>query len=607
MIMKKNTLCFLLVLSGLFTMSAVAQTDRDSLIRRDLLLEKEYNPMLETAGKIYRVPETEELKTKGTEVRFSLSEAPTLTPGEYVPLRAAEARTYFPAREQKAYVRLGAGYDWSGLGDLQWNILKGSRHLLDFTAWHRSSFGKVTLQPDLGTRAKHIDNRLGLNYQWHLSSAEFRAGLSERFYAWNYYGRSWSNLPLQNRDSLVVPDLQWFSDTKLSLGIESKPWDKAFDYAFNVDAHYFRLGKALAKDSLAGAGPAETEIDAGLALNYQFNDNLDIGLDARFRAFFYQRGLSSQRFSLADHMQYDPLFPAYNDAPANVLWFEMNPHATYSLGLWDFGLGFRLSYLDGQKLLIAPTASVDRPLGNWAKLNVGIDGGQRLYSYREGLELNSYLDPSIRLLPEYSPVALRGALQVKPFSGLNMAVFTGYSFTRDLAMFYNALPVDSGLLNHLSYSSLFMADYVKMNKLYLGLDFNYVYRKTLNLSGKISYNHYIASSDNAKTDILLESNARRPWHKPAFEGEALLSLTPGEQTAFFASYHWEGVRYAPDYFNTYRSLPDIHYLSLGASYDITRRLGVFLHLNNVLNQFYEVWNAYPSQGFTAVVGVSYSF
>ena len=62
-------------------------------------------------------------------------------------------------------------------------------------------------------------------------------------------------------------------------------------------------------------------------------------------------------------MQYDPLFPAYNDAPANVLWFEMNPHATYSLGLWDFGLGFRLSYLDGQKLLIAPTASVDRPLG----------------------------------------------------------------------------------------------------------------------------------------------------------------------------------------------------------------------------------------------------
>jgi outer membrane receptor protein involved in Fe transport len=152
-----------------------------------------------------------------------------------------------------------------------------------------------------------------------------------------------------------------------------------------------------------------------------------------------------------------------------------------------------------------------------------------------------------------------------------------------------------------------MADYVKMNKLYLGLDFNYVYRKTLNLSGKISYNHYIASSDNAKTDILLESNARRPWHKPAFEGEALLSLTPGEQTAFFASYHWEGVRYAPDYFNTYRSLPDIHYLSLGASYDITRRLGVFLHLNNVLNQFYEVWNAYPSQGFTAVVGVSYSF
>lgn len=605
--MKKNTRYFLAGIFSLLALSLSAQAAQDSLIRRDLMIEKEYNPMLETAGKIYRVPETEDLRTKETEVRFSLSEAPTLTPGEYVPLRAAEARSYFPAREQKAYVRLGAGYHWATLGDAQWTILKGPRHLLDLTAWHRSSFGKVTLQPDLAARAKHVDSRLGLNYQWHLNSAEFKAGLSERFYAWNYYGRYWSNLPLQNRDSLVVPDMQWFSDTKLSLGIESKPWDKAFDYALNVDAHYFRLGKALAKDSLAGAGPAETELDANLVLNYQINDKLGIGLESRVRALFYQREASSQRFSLADHMQYDPAFPAFNDVPANAFWLEINPHATYTLGLWDFGLGFRLSYLGGQKLLIAPTASVNRPLGNWAKFNFEIEGGQRFYSYREGLELNSYLDPSIRLLPEYSPVALRGALQIKPLSGLNMTAFTGYSFTRDVAMFYNALPVDSGGLNHLSYSRLFMANYVKMNKLYLGLGFNYAYKKTLNLSGKFSYNHYIVSSDNVKTDLLLSSNARRPWHKPAFEAEALLNLTPTDQTAFFVSYHWEGTRFAPDYFNAYRRLPDIHYLSLGGSYEITRRLGVFLHLNNVLNQFYEVWNAYPSQGFTAVAGASYSF
>lgn len=605
--MKKNLLYFLLGIFSLYPLSTQAKTAPDSLIRRDLLLEKEYNPMLETAGKIYRVPETEDLKTKETEVRFSISEAPAMTPGEYVPLRAAEARTYFPAREQKAYVRLGGGYHWATLGDAQWNILKGPRHLLDLTAWHRSSFGKVTLQPDLASRAKLVDSRVGLNYQWHLNSAEFRAGLSERFYAWNYYGRSWSNLPMQNRDSLAMPGMQWFSDTRLSLGLESKPWDKAFDYAFNVDAHYFRLGKALAKDSLAGAGPAETELDADLALNYQINDKLSIGLDTRVRALFYQRGASSQRFSLADHMQYDPAFAAFNDAPVNAFWFELNPRARYSLGLWDFGLGFRLSYLGGQKMLIAPVASVNRPLGNWAKFNFEVDGGQKLYSYREGLELNSYLDPSIRLLPEYSPIALRGALQIKPLSGLNMTAFTGYSYTQNVAMFYNALPVDSGMLNHLSYSKLFMTEYVKMNKLYVGLGFNFAYKKTLDLSAKLSYNHYIASSNDLKMDMLLSSNARRPWHKPAFEAEAMLNVSPTEQTAFFVSYHWEGTRYAPDYFSAFRRLPDIHYLSLGGSYDVTRRLGVFLHLNNVLNQFYEVWNDYPSQGFTAVVGASYSF
>jgi hypothetical protein len=48
-------------------------------------------------------------------------------------------------------------------------------------------------------------------------------------------------------------------------------------------------------------------------------------------------------------------------------------------------------------------------------------------------------------------------------------------------------------------------------------------------------------------------------------------------------------------------------LNIGINYHPVDKFTVFLNLNNLLNQNYERWNLYPSFGFNAMAGVSFSF
>ena len=45
------------------SLSLFAQNQSDSLIMRDILLEKDYSPQIENAGKVYQTPGTEALNT----------------------------------------------------------------------------------------------------------------------------------------------------------------------------------------------------------------------------------------------------------------------------------------------------------------------------------------------------------------------------------------------------------------------------------------------------------------------------------------------------------------------------------------------------------------
>jgi hypothetical protein len=54
-------------------------------------------------------------------------------------------------------------------------------------------------------------------------------------------------------------------------------------------------------------------------------------------------------------------------------------------------------------------------------------------------------------------------------------------------------------------------------------------------------------------------------------------------------------------------LPAYFDLNLNAGYDINKKIGAFLRLNNILNSDYELYKNYPVQGFQIMAGATYKF
>jgi len=84
-------------------------------------------------------------------------------------------------------------------------------------------------------------------------------------------------------------------------------------------------------------------------------------------------------------------------------------------------------------------------------------------------------------------------------------------------------------------------------------------------------------------------------------------VRPVDRLTVFADYRLEALRYAPTATAFSRMLNPINDLSFGANYKMNKEVGIFMHVNNLLDQRYQVYYGYPVHGFTALVGGSVSF
>ena len=153
-----------LILALLCSVQALAQTNQDTLIQRDLILEKDYVPVIESTDKLLILPETEPLTQKKRNADFSLSGSPAPLKGVYVPLPAPTLITEYPASKKWGYFSFAGGSKTAFLGDAQVNLLRQSKQTLDVRLLHRSIFGDITNSMAETKRSFMNQNRLMGNY-----------------------------------------------------------------------------------------------------------------------------------------------------------------------------------------------------------------------------------------------------------------------------------------------------------------------------------------------------------------------------------------------------------------------------------------------------------
>lgn len=590
----------ILVLAGCISTATLnAQTakktptaKKDTLIQRDLVMEKEYQPTVGTAEKLAVLPEIETQEVDKQPLAFSISESPTTVVGDYNPLPAAGIHITYPASNQFGYVRLGVGSHRSFLGDAQINLIRQSKQALDINFQHRSVFGDLTNSANELKRSYLNKNNLVVTYKLHRENNEIDAKLAEIYNAWNYYG-TWKTDPLET-GSLSVPGGQWSSDSQFGFGIKSKDLGQSFSYALHAEGHHFRLGRGV---NQAGAssdekGGREKELSLKGSLNYDLNTLFHLGLDAKIRNLSYRAPIS--------------LGTTTTDF-TDRHWFEFAPFARMTYKKWMLAAGLKLSIptLENERVKANIIASASTALGEKTIFSAKLDGGVEPLSYREGLEMNPYLDPAIRLKSSWKVFDLSAKIDYRPSQNLRLSPVVGYDITKDAAFFYNGYPNGSDINN--AFGNIFGVKYMTSNRFKMGVNGLYSYHTLLTILGELNYNQYLNFSSTDAVDDQLKANGRKAWYRPGVEMRLRADVSPNEKLNIFFDYKMEALRYAADNTDFCKKLDDISDLSLGANYKLTKDVGVFLHLNNLLDQRYEVWNAYPVHGFTAIIGGSVTF
>jgi len=126
------------------------------------------------------------------------------------------------------------------------------------------------------------------------------------------------------------------------------------------------------------------------------------------------------------------------------------------------------------------------------------------------------------------------------------------------------------------------------------------FMEDLDLSTKIDLNSYSVST----------LKIQKPFERPAFEWMVTGNYNIAHKITFGADLFFVGSRDATDLsFKQVTTLKPYIDLNVHASYAFAnvKGLKVFLELNNIFGNQYEVWNYYPVRGFQILGGVSYSF
>ncbi|MDR0541268.1 MAG: hypothetical protein LBH19_03545, partial [Dysgonamonadaceae bacterium] len=340
-----KSIYFMLLLSiCAMPLHAQKTTAKDTLLNREMTLEKEYNPIIERAAKINQLPELREPQAPKSKVEFSnYSTAYEAQPG----LTSLMPKSIFAdlnASKYAGYAKLLLSSILDVNGDIAYQILNNSRDYLDVYFSHRSSNSRNPgLQlPSESQKFFMNDNWGGFNFSHDFDNAKLSADLKYTYSAFNYSGLTITNLE-QIMASSVWPEatpvyeIQTYPNQvnnmlEANAGIFSDTPDK-LNYKVNLKYTYFKQ-KYLSQTNIPGASENRVIIDWDLHDSY--NSTSGFGLSGFYRTYKY----SSEEFRVWNAYNNDiMLYSVLSLAP---YYYVEGSNLNLTLGLRaDFELGGR--------------------------------------------------------------------------------------------------------------------------------------------------------------------------------------------------------------------------------------------------------------------------
>jgi len=527
--------------------------------QKEVRVVKPYSPTLSGAEKIELLPSMNEtIEFDIPSITYELYPKRYESQFRVEPIMAARMVKMPLQRLYKSQLTLGFGNYLTPLAELNINQLRSRNGTFGVHLKHHSMNGKVKLDNDLKAPAGFNENELDVYGSRFLKNAVFDYGLGASYNSYVHYGVSPELDTILDREDAVNP--YFMAEGKL--GLHSMHADSFhINYKASLEYHYF----THEFDQAEHGGKAEINFDKKLRV-------LDIAGELG-------------GIWLGHYPDWDTLV-----GNQTIFWF--NPSVSKGTSQWRFTAGVNF-YGEVNNELFTPHL-YPRAMFQFHMVKeiivpyFGVDGYLETNSYRQLVEENPYIVPSLAVRPTNNKMIGYLGLKGHISDAVSYNLKASYSIIDDAHFYVN--DNSDPLMNQFTV----VYDDVTLGTLH----------GELTVQPGDSWKVFLKGNYYSYITMVSED---QPWNKPEFDISLQARYNMGDKIILNAGIYTIGSRYYENYnLALEETLPLTFDLNLGMEYRYSKLLSFWVRFNNMTGQSYYLYNQYPSYKFRAMLGFSYA-
>lgn len=548
--MNRYILSATLCLASAALMQAQTQP-ADTTVNRTVVVEQEYNPLINDARKMNVVPKVEPVSVEKRAVQYDA----TLMPAATIPATDMDAYQgkETTAKAQPGYVRLGYGNNNNLDVAAHYGFRWGENDFLN-TSFSLDGFaGDLKMSKDRPTEWEHRDfrTRAAVDYTHRFRRLDFNTAA--------HFGlRNFNYLPLMHLDK------QKFLNGDLHLGIASTTEEQPLQYKLetNLMLYQRQVDEQEIKDA------TEQLIRTRADVWGRINDQSAVGIAAAIDNTFYSK------------LPFD-----------NHTTIDVNPYYRFSNEHWNVRAGAHIDIAAGygKAFQVAPDVEASYNFIPTVQIYAQAKGGRIANDFRRLEAVDPYPSLFQPLESTYEQINAAVGLKVSPFPGLNLHLYGGYQMLNN--DIYNTYAYYQSGYIAMAFSGYAQEDTYNY---YAGMDAAYQYKERIKLGASALYRNWEVG-DGVLSEFPI-------CYKPELQIDAHVSAQPIDNLWVTMGYRHES-RAAINLYD----IDPVSDLYLNATYEVFRGIAPYVRVNNLLDKYYEYSLFMPAQGFNICGGVSFRF
>ncbi len=575
----KYTSLFFLSLFCLMSLSVFAQREKDTIKTEKLIIIKQYSPTLNDAFKIKSKPSvSDSIKNTQIDVNYSIFSVPvasTFTPTKGV---AGSVKPQALPYNYQNYARLGAGNFTNILGQFYGSLFLSRSKKLNIDFNHLSSEGGIegeVLDDDF------MDTSLNLSLESSERFFSWKTGIGVDYKRYNWYGVDLENF---NFNPLVLDNIDPLQ-TYLGLhGFGQLDFNESIIKNIKLDFNNFT----------DDYNSSENQVSLNTDFNFFIqNQVLDFNLDLN-----YLSGSFDQNYSLPD-------------AEINYGFFiaSLHPNYQYETGNLTLDIGLKATLLNDTELsetevFVYPKLNASYKFSEEFMIYAGADGDLNQNSYRNTVDKNPFVSPTLFLLPTDNAITGYSGFSGK-LNSLSYNFKAFYKQENNYAFFIEN-PTSIALTplipqDNFEFSNSFSLIYDDLTTLGINAEVSYAAFDDFNIGLSGQYFNYTVDRFNEASYL------------PEYKVNLNANYQIGEKWYLHSTLYYVGERESlsgnTNFPNPLQSTTVDGFIDLnfGIDYQLSKRLGVFVTGKNLLDDNYEQWRNFNVQGLQVLGGLSYQF